>query len=39
MKCAIEMGSGGVINIPSFMTIDSGIEVTLSLLPQQFERL
>jgi hypothetical protein len=34
------MISGGVIHIPSFMTIGSGIQVILRLLlPQQFERL
>jgi UDP-N-acetylmuramyl pentapeptide phosphotransferase/UDP-N-acetylglucosamine-1-phosphate transferase len=32
-------GSGGVIYIPSFMTFGSGIQVILSLLPQQSERL
>jgi hypothetical protein len=39
MKWAVEMYSGGVINIPSFMAIGSGIQVNLRLLPQQFERL
>jgi hypothetical protein len=38
MKCTIEMPSGGMIYIPSFMTISSGIQV-IKLLPQQFERL
>jgi hypothetical protein len=26
MKCAVEMGSGGMIYIPSFIKIDSGIQ-------------
>jgi hypothetical protein len=30
------IGSGGMIKIPSFMTIGSGIRVTLRVLPQQF---
>jgi hypothetical protein len=29
MKCAVEMGSGGMIYVPSSMTIGSGIEATL----------
>jgi hypothetical protein len=39
MKCAVEIDSDGMINIPSSMTIDPGIEVTLRLIPQQSERL
>jgi hypothetical protein len=39
MKYAFEMASGGIIYIPDFMMIGSGIHVILSLLPQQFERL
>jgi hypothetical protein len=35
MKYAVEMGSGGMIYIPSFMTIGSGIQVILRLLPRQ----
>jgi hypothetical protein len=38
MKCAVEMNSGDMIYIPSFMTIGSGIQV-IKLLPQRFERL
>jgi hypothetical protein len=34
----VEMTSDGMIT-PSFMTIDSGIQVTLKVLPQQLERL
>jgi hypothetical protein len=34
MVCAVEMGSGGMINIPRFMTIGFAIHVILSLLPQ-----
>jgi hypothetical protein len=33
------MVSGGIMYIPSFMTIGSGIQVILRVLPQQFERL
>jgi hypothetical protein len=29
MKCPVEMGSGGIKNVPSSMTIGSNIEVTL----------
>jgi hypothetical protein len=39
MNCAVEMSLGGMIYIPSFMTISSGIQVILRLLPQRFERL
>jgi hypothetical protein len=39
MKYAIEMASGGMIYIPSFMMIGSSIQVILRLLPKQFERL
>jgi hypothetical protein len=39
MVYAIEMASGSMIYIPSFMTIGSGIQVILRLLRQQFERL
>jgi hypothetical protein len=28
MECAVEMGSDGMIYVPSSMTIGSGIEVT-----------
>jgi hypothetical protein len=34
MMCAVEMGSGGTTDIPSFMTIGFGIHVILTLLPQ-----
>jgi hypothetical protein len=36
MAYTTQTGSGGMTNTQSFMTISSGIEVTLSLLPQQF---
>jgi hypothetical protein len=32
MNGAFEVGPGGIINIPNFMTIASGIQVTLRLL-------
>jgi hypothetical protein len=35
----IEMASVGMIYVPSFMTIGSGMRVILRVLPQQFERL
>jgi hypothetical protein len=39
MKYAIGIASGGMIYIPSFMTVGSGIKELLTLLHQQFERL
>jgi hypothetical protein len=39
MKYTIQMISGGMIYIRSFVTIDLGIGVMLRVLPQQFERL
>jgi hypothetical protein len=39
MEYAVEMATGSMIYIPNFMTIGSGIQVTLRLLPQQFELL
>jgi hypothetical protein len=39
MKYTIEMASGGMIHIASFMTIGSGIPIILWVLPQFFERL
>jgi hypothetical protein len=39
VKNAVEMVSGGMIEIPSFITSCSGIQVTLRLLPQKFECL
>jgi hypothetical protein len=39
MKYTIEMASDGMIYIPSFMKIGSGIQVILRLLPRQSERL
>jgi hypothetical protein len=39
MKYTVEMASGGMIYIPSLMTIGSGIRVILRALPKQFERL
>jgi hypothetical protein len=38
-KYAVEMVSGVMMYIPSFMTIGSGIRVILRLLPQQFESM
>jgi hypothetical protein len=39
MKYTVEMTTGGMIYIPSFITIVLGIQVTLRLLPRQFEKL
>jgi hypothetical protein len=39
MWYTVEMASDGMIYIPSFMKIGSGIQVILMLLPQQHERL
>jgi hypothetical protein len=39
MKYADEVASSGTIYTPIFMTIGSGIQAVLRLLPQQFERL
>jgi hypothetical protein len=39
MKCAIEIASDGMMYIPSFMKIGSGIQAILRLLPRQSERL
>jgi hypothetical protein len=39
MKHALETVSCGMIYMKRFMTIGSGIQVTLWVLPQQFERL
>jgi hypothetical protein len=39
MKHAIEMASGDMIYIISFMEIGSGIQEILRVLPQQFERV
>jgi hypothetical protein len=36
MKYAVEMASGGMIYIPSFMMIGSGIQVILRLLSKNF---
>jgi hypothetical protein len=38
MRCVAEMASGDVIYIRRFMVIGSDIQVTLSLLPEQYER-
>jgi hypothetical protein len=38
VKEAAEMVSGGKMYLPSFMKIGSGNQVTLTLLPQEFER-
>jgi hypothetical protein len=37
MKYAVGMASGGMINIPNFMTISSSIQIILRSLPQQIE--
>jgi hypothetical protein len=37
VRKAVETASYGMIFIPSIMTIGSGIQVVLRLLPQQFE--
>jgi hypothetical protein len=39
MRYAAEMASDCVMYIPSFMKIDSSIQVILRLLLRQFERL
>jgi hypothetical protein len=39
MKYAVEMTSGGMVYVPSFMAIRSNVQVILMLVPQQFERL
>jgi hypothetical protein len=39
MKYAVEMVSGGMIWVPSFMKIGSSIQVILRLLPRHSERL
>jgi hypothetical protein len=39
MRYTVERVSDGMIHIPIFMKIDSGIQVILKLLPWQFERL
>jgi hypothetical protein len=39
MKYIGLMASVGMMHVPSFMTIDSGIQVILRVLLQQLERL
>jgi hypothetical protein len=39
MKYAVEMGSGAVIYIPSFMKIGSGIQKLIRRIPRQTHRL
>jgi hypothetical protein len=39
MKSAVEVDSGVTIYVPSFMTVGSGIQVMLSLLSEEFQRL
>lgn len=39
MKYATEMAPGGITCIPSFITVGSGMQVMLRLIPQKFERL
>jgi hypothetical protein len=34
-----KMSSGGMIRVPSFMTVSSGIQVIFRVLHEQFERL
>jgi hypothetical protein len=38
MKFAIKVTCGGIIYIPSFVTVGSDIQVVLRLVPQQIER-
>jgi hypothetical protein len=39
MKCAVEVSPGGIVQLRSIMTIVSGIQVIIRLLPQQSEIL
>jgi hypothetical protein len=39
MKYTIEMASDGMTYVPSFMKVGPGMQVILSLLPRQSERL
>jgi hypothetical protein len=40
MRCIVDVTSDGMmIYIPSFISIDSGIQIILKLLPRQLERL
>jgi hypothetical protein len=39
MKYAVEMASGGIKHLSSFMTVGCGIQVLWRLLPRKFERL
>jgi hypothetical protein len=39
MKHATQLGSGSMIYIPVFVMIDSRIQVTICVLPQQFGTL
>jgi hypothetical protein len=39
MKYIVQMGSGGMIYVLCFITIALDIQLLLSLLPKQFERL
>jgi hypothetical protein len=39
MRYTVEMASDGMIYVPSFMKICSGIEVIIWLLPRHSERL
>jgi hypothetical protein len=36
MNRVVEMDSGGMIHLQSFMNTDSGVQVILRLLPKQF---
>jgi hypothetical protein len=39
MKCTVDMASDGMIYIPSFISIGSGIQIIIRLLHRQSERL
>jgi hypothetical protein len=39
VRYAVQSASNGLVFVPSFMTVSSGFEVTLRLLPQQSEGL
>jgi hypothetical protein len=39
MKYSVEMAANGMIYIPTFMAIDSRIQVILMVLPQQLKMM
>jgi hypothetical protein len=39
MMNAADTASGGIICVPDFMTIGSGFEATLNVLPERFEKM